>query len=90
MRTLFAPVTVYTQPGCKPCTVVKEMLEEAGIDYDAVDVTLNNEAFDYVTKVLKLRSTPVIVTDTHAPIVGDDRDALLDLINYYTASETGL
>ncbi|BBX09452.1 hypothetical protein MAIC_42550 [Mycolicibacterium aichiense] len=87
---MFAPVTIYTQPGCGPCTVVKELLEEAGIDYDAVDVTLNSEAYDYVTKVLKLRSTPVIVTDTHDPIVGDDRDKLQDLIHYYTASETGL
>ncbi|AGT14308.1 NrdH [Mycobacterium phage Adzzy] len=90
MRTLFAPVTVYTRPGCKPCQRVKDQLTEAGIDFDAVDVTENAEAYDYVTKVLNAMSVPVVVTDTHKPILGYQPDQLAELINYHTASETGL
>ncbi|ARQ94600.1 glutaredoxin [Mycobacterium phage Journey13] len=90
MRTMFAPVTVYTQPGCKPCKTVKQRLTDAGIEFDEVDVTFNAEAYDYLTKVLKARATPVIVTDTHPPIFGDNPEKLQELIDYYTASETGL
>ncbi|AFI24966.1 hypothetical protein [Mycobacterium phage SWU1] len=90
MRTLFTPVTVYTRPGCKPCERVKDKLTAAGIDFDAVDVTTNSEAYDYVTKVLNAMSVPVVVTDTHKPILGYQPDQLDELIDYYTASETGL
>lgn len=88
--TLFAPITVYTQPHCKPCERVKEKLTKAGIQFEAVDLTLNNEAYDYVTKVLKVRSTPVVVSDTHEPIIGYQPEKLQELIDYYTSSETGV
>ncbi|QGJ91352.1 thioredoxin [Mycobacterium phage Bachome] len=90
MRTLFAPVTLYTQPNCAPCRRVKELLEAEGIEFDAVDITQNDEAYTYVTQVLKAAATPVIVTDTHEPIIGNRQDELEELISYYTASETGV
>ncbi|ASR86160.1 NrdH-like protein [Mycobacterium phage BobSwaget] len=90
MRTLFAPVTVYTQPLCKPCDRVKEKLTAAGIEFEAVDLLQNAEAYTYVKNVLKASSTPVIVTDTHDPIIGYQPDKLAELIDYHTASETGL
>ncbi|QFG10424.1 NrdH-like glutaredoxin [Mycobacterium phage Anthony] len=90
MRTLFTPVTVYTQRKCVPCERVKEQLTKAGIEFEAVDIGLNEEACIYVTDVLNARSTPVIVTDTHEPIIGNDPEKLAELIEYYTASETGV
>ncbi|QNJ55844.1 NrdH-like glutaredoxin [Mycobacterium phage PainterBoy] len=90
MRTLFAPITIYTQPGCRPCHRIQQRLEDAGVDYDVVDITRNEEAKAYVTGVLKARSVPVIVTETHEPIIGDQPDKVDELIDYYTASETGL
>lgn len=90
MRTLFAPVTVYTQRGCQPCERVKQALEDAGIEYDAVDIALNDEARTYVVDVLKALSVPVIVTDTHESIIGDQPEKLAELIDYYTSSETGV
>lgn len=90
MRTLFAPVTVYTQPGCRTCHRVQEKLEEAGIDYDVVDLTRNNEAKTYVKDVLKAGSVPVIETDHLKPIIGYHPDKVDELIDYYTSSETGL
>ncbi|AHJ86422.1 hypothetical protein 40AC_59 [Mycobacterium phage 40AC] len=90
MRTLFAPVTVYTQPLCKPCDRVKEKLTEAGVEFDAVDLMANAEAYTYVRDVLKASSTPVIVTDALDPIIGYQPDKLSELIDYFSASETGL
>lgn len=90
MRTLFAPITIYTQPGCLPCHRIQQKLEDAGIAYDVVDLTRNEEARSYVMDVLKATSVPVIVTDTHPTIVGYHPDKVAELIDYYTASETGL
>ncbi|QDK03493.1 NrdH-like glutaredoxin [Mycobacterium phage Lucyedi] len=88
--TLFAPITIYTQPGCRPCHRIQQRLEDAGVDYDVVDITRNEEAKTYVMDVLKARSVPVIVTETHEPIIGYQPDKVDELIDYYTASETGL
>ncbi|AOE44674.1 NrdH-like glutaredoxin [Gordonia phage Strosahl] len=87
---LFSPVTVYGQPSCKPCERVKSQLEEAGVEFEYVDISANDEARTYVTGVLKARSTPVIVTDAHDPIIGYDTSKIRSVIEYYTASETGL
>lgn len=32
-------ITVYTQPGCGPCTVTKSILERRGAEFAEVDVT---------------------------------------------------
>ncbi|AXH46797.1 NrdH-like glutaredoxin [Mycobacterium phage Acolyte] len=90
MRTMFAPVTVYSQPLCRPCDRVKEKLKQAGIEFDEVNILQNDEAFTYVKEVLKAKATPVIVTDTHDPIIGYQPDKLAELVEYHTASETGL
>jgi len=90
VRTLFAPVTVYSKPNCPPCKKVKDILDKAGIAYDDVDVTTNDEAYSYVTGALKANAVPVIVTDTHDPIIGLKLDRLQELVDYYTASETGV
>lgn len=88
--TMFAPVTVYSKPACRPCDRVKEKLTAAGIEFDDVNILQNDEAKTYVTQVLKAMSVPVIVTDTHEPILGYHPEKLAELIDYHTASETGL
>lgn len=88
MRTLFASVTVYGQPGCTWCTKAKNQLDNAGVNYDYVDITQNPEAKSYIVDVLGARQVPVIVDDVHDPIIGTE--SLDDLIAYHTASETSL
>ncbi|QFG08639.1 NrdH-like glutaredoxin [Mycobacterium phage Vanisoa] len=90
MRTMFAPITIYTQPGCRPCHRIMQKLDDNGLDYDVVDLTRNAEAKTYVTDVLKASSVPIIVTDVLDPIIGYDPTKLDELIEYFTASETGL
>ena len=80
MNTLFKPVTVYTQPLCKPCDRVKKKLKEANIDFEEVNILENEEAYSYVKNVLKARSTPVVVSDVYEPILGYEPTQLKDLI----------
>lgn len=67
-----------------------QKLDDAGIDYEVIDLTRNADAKTYIMNVLKATSVPVIVTGTHKPIIGYHPEKLDELIDYYTASETGL
>ena len=82
-----APVTVYSQPGCQPCRLVKKRLYDAGIEFEDVDITKNEDARTYVTEVLGASTVPVIVTDTHDPIVGFRLEQLTELIHDYVYEE---
>jgi len=75
-------VTVYTKPGCRACDRVKAKLDEFNVPYQAVDITRNEEAYTYVTQVLKSKSVPVIVSDVYEPILGYDPLKLRELIDY--------
>lgn len=54
-------VTVYTKNDCFGCTKTKDKLDQAGIEYTAVNVEEDATAYDYVTETLKLRQMPVVV-----------------------------
>ena len=41
-------ITVYTKPACVQCNATKKALDRAGLDYDTVDISANDEARDYV------------------------------------------
>lgn len=41
-------ITVYTKPACVQCNATKKALDRAGLDYELVDISLDNEARDYV------------------------------------------
>lgn len=79
----YPPVTVYGQPGCRPCKRTRALLDGAEIDYEYVDLTVNDDARTYVTSVLKASSVPVVVSDTHDPIIGYQPDKLRALIDHH-------
>lgn len=70
-------ITVYTKPQCMQCRATFKTLDKHAIDYTAIDVTSDPEAFDYVTE-LGYSSVPVVVTDT-AHWGGFRPDALAEL-----------
>lgn len=76
-------VVVYTQPGCLPCKRVIRKLGEAGIGVEAVDVSKDLAAKDYITKCLHAKSTPVIEADGFDPILGYQPDKLKELIDAF-------
>ena len=41
-------ITVYTKPACQQCRATTKALDKAGLDYDLVDISLDDGARDYV------------------------------------------
>jgi glutaredoxin-like protein NrdH len=55
--------TVYTKPNCVQCEQTKRYMEKNGIEYNTVDITEDQEAFEMVLG-LGFRSAPVVITPT--------------------------
>ncbi|MBF4554011.1 glutaredoxin-like protein NrdH [Corynebacterium suicordis] len=53
-------ITLYTKPACVQCTATKRALDKAGLEYNTVDISLDDEARDYVMAMGHLQA-PVIV-----------------------------
>lgn len=56
-------IYVYTQPDCRPCKRTIQLFEDAGLNPLVVDLSKNPFAADYVKRVLKAQSTPVVEDD---------------------------
>ena len=41
-------ITLYTKPACVQCNATKKALDRAGLEYSTVDISLDDEARDYV------------------------------------------
>ena len=77
-------IYVYTQPDCRPCKRVIGFFEEAGVDVEVVDISKNKVAADYVTRVLMLKSVPVVEEDEGVLIAGYQPDKIKELIERVT------
>jgi glutaredoxin-like protein NrdH len=55
-------VTVYTKPACVQCEATKRMMDKLSIEYNTVDITLDNDAFDMLTSK-GFKSAPVVITE---------------------------
>jgi glutaredoxin-like YruB-family protein len=53
-------ITVYTQPACPPCQVVKQFLMHHNISFEQVDITEDPAARDYLVHELQSFSTPTV------------------------------
>ena len=59
-------ITVYSKPSCQACRLTYQQLDKVGVDYKSVDITEDQEAFDYVQS-LGLKSAPVVVAEGFEP-----------------------
>ena len=41
-------ITLYTKPACQQCKATKRALDKAGLEYTVVDISMDDEARDYV------------------------------------------
>ncbi|MGM0753599.1 MAG: glutaredoxin domain-containing protein [Bacillota bacterium] len=73
-------VTLYSQPECPPCEVVKMFLKEHNVDYKEIDIKEDEQARNYLVKELKSYSTPTITVDTEV-ISGFNLEALTEALN---------
>ena len=57
--------TVYTKPACVQCDMTKRMLDKIGVEYNAVDITEDQEALDLILG-MGFKSAPVVITESDA------------------------
>jgi glutaredoxin-like protein NrdH len=55
-------VTVYGKPNCVQCAATERTLIKQGITFNKIDITEDQDAYDYVVS-LGHRSAPVVVVD---------------------------
>ncbi|MFQ3543449.1 glutaredoxin family protein [Halobacillus rhizosphaerae] len=72
-------VTVYTKNGCVQCEMTKNVLKGEGVEFTAINVEEDQEAFNYVVEVLKLSQMPVVVVEGEKPFTGFQPDKLAEL-----------
>jgi len=58
-------ITVYTKPACVQCTATKKALDKAGLEYTLVDISVDDEARDYVMALGYLQAPVVEVDGEH-------------------------
>ena len=58
-------VTVYTKPSCVQCTATYRALEQKGVPFNVIDLSLDQEAYNTIMS-LGYRQVPVVVAgDDH-------------------------
>lgn len=53
-------ITVYSKPNCPQCTMTYRLLDQLGLEYQAVDVTQDQEALEYILG-LGYKQAPVVI-----------------------------
>ncbi|EIJ81680.1 YruB family glutaredoxin-like protein [Bacillus methanolicus PB1] len=72
-------ITVYSQPDCPTCTVVKGFLQENKIEYDEKGIKKDNRARDELINKYKSYSTPTVVIGEEI-VAGFDLEKLKSLL----------
>ena len=58
-------ITVYTKPACVQCNATYKALDKAGIAYEKVDISIDDEAREYVLGLGYLQAPVVVAGDEH-------------------------
>lgn len=53
-------IAVYSKPDCRQCIATTRKLDKLGIEYTYIDITEDQDAYDYVTG-LGYQQAPVVV-----------------------------
>jgi len=72
-----AKVKIFTTPTCTYCNQAKDFFKENNVDFEAIDVTQDQEAAKEMIEKSGQRGVPVILIEgREEPLVGFDQDAL--------------
>ncbi|MCS5480264.1 glutaredoxin-like protein NrdH [Corynebacterium hylobatis] len=58
-------ITLYTKPACVQCKATQKAFDRAGLDYEIVDISLDDEARDYVLALGYLQAPVVVANGEH-------------------------
>ena len=75
-------VKVYSTPTCPYCVRAKEYLKQKNIDFQTIDVSVNQAAVEEMVKLTGQMGVPVIVVDGK-PVVGFDKAKIDSLLNIH-------
>jgi glutaredoxin-like protein NrdH len=53
--------TVYSKPACVQCDQTKKLLDKRGVQYNTVDITQDEEAYEMIVK-MGFMSVPVVIS----------------------------
>lgn len=56
-------VTVYSRPACVQCNATYKVLDKAGIEYEAIDLTTDAESLEMATKEHGYKQAPVVIVE---------------------------
>lgn len=54
--------TVYTKPACVQCDATKRLMDNLGINYNSVDITKDEVAYDKIVS-MGFQSVPVVISE---------------------------
>lgn len=69
--------TVFSKPNCGNCEKTKEMLDEMGVEYNVVDISLDADARKMV-KSWGIREAPAVLTASGAKWGGHNEAKILE------------
>lgn len=58
-------VTVYTKPACVQCNATYKALDKQGLEYEIVDISVDDEAREYVMALGYLQAPVVVAGGDH-------------------------
>ncbi|GAA3599625.1 glutaredoxin-like protein NrdH [Klugiella xanthotipulae] len=58
-------ITVYTKPSCVQCTATYRALDSKGIDYEILDLSVDEKALETVKELGYLQAPVVVADDEH-------------------------
>lgn len=73
-------ITVYTQPECPPCQIVKQFLNHHGFRFEEINIKEDEQARLKLINEFKATSTPTITVDDEI-VIGFDLQKLERLLN---------
>jgi glutaredoxin len=56
-------ITIYTQPTCKPCAIMKALLRRSTADVKEIVVGENISVLDFANEFPTISSTPLVIID---------------------------
>ena len=60
-------ITVYSKPACMQCKATEKALKKAGLEYTTVDISVDEEARDYVMALGYVQAPVVEANGEHWP-----------------------
>ncbi len=78
-----AKVTIYSTPTCGYCTMAKDFLQEKGVEYEEIDVSVDQQKAQAMVEKTGQMGVPVIIIEKDGQeevLVGFDQVQLTNLL----------